>query len=76
MVSFSSALLSAINKVKATRALSAKHRGIGSPDAELGTTLRFNPIAHRNDYIQVITTSYPFYLSIAFFLNYPEFPDS
>ena len=33
--SFSSALLSAINKVKATWALLARHRGIGSPDTKL-----------------------------------------
>ena len=45
MVSFSSALLSAVNKVKATRVLSARRRGIGSPDAELGASLGINTVA-------------------------------
>ena len=49
MVSFSSALLSAINRVKATSALSARRRGMGSPNAELGTALGIYPVTDRDN---------------------------
>jgi len=46
------------------------------PDPKLGAAHRFHSIADRNDSVEIITIKYSCDVTLPFFLNYPEFPDS
>jgi hypothetical protein len=46
------------------------------PLAKTSCNVRFNPIANKNNHIKILKINEPSYLSLSFFLNYPEFPDS
>jgi len=44
-----------------------------SPDAELGASLRFHPVAHRDDHIEVVVSRV---IGFPIGGSYPEFPDN
>jgi len=48
----------------------------GGPLAEAGTLMRLDPVAHRDNDVQVVVLNRSGYLAVAFLPNYPEIPDS
>jgi len=48
----------------------------GRPASELGAAVGFDAVTHRKYHFQVIVINLPGDFSFAFFLNYPEIPDS